>query len=269
MSAIGDRLGGFTLVRLLKRRGEAEVWQARRDADEAEVALKLAPSGSSDAIRLRREEAALSRITSRATVALAGFAETEGKVLLALDWCRGGTVKDRLAAEGALPLPVVRDIGWTVLLALRDVHAAGVIHRDLKPGNLFLTELGEARLGDFGVALLPGERIKRGVVVGSAAYMSPEQAVGGRLDARSDLYSLGLVLHELATGRQVFCAEDFAAKLHRAATETVPFLSTVAPDVPVSFARFIATLTMRDRALRPASAVEALLTLKGASPLGF
>lgn len=264
MSAAGEHLGGFTLVRRLKIRGEMEVWQATRDADGIVVALKIAPSGAPDAVRLRREEAALSRVVSRSTVALAGFSEAGGRLLLALDWCRGGTIKERLAAEGAFPVHVVRDVAWRLLLALRDVHSADIIHRDLKPGNIFLTELNEPRLGDFGIALLPGERAKRGVVVGSAAYMSPEQAIGGRLDARSDLYSLGLVLHELATGRQVFDGADFAAKLHRAATEAVPFLSTVAPDVPVSFSRFIGSLTERDRALRPASAVEALLILKDA-----
>lgn len=264
MSAAGERIGGFSLGRILKTHGETEVWRATRDVDGIDVALKLAPSGSPGAVRLCREEAALTRVTSRATVAVAGFAETGGRILLAFDWCRGGTLKERLAADGPFPVHAVRDVAETLLVALRDVHDAGIVHRDLKPGNVFLTELGDARLGDFGIALLPGERPKRGTVVGSAAYMSPEQAVGARVDRRSDLYSLGLVLHELATGRQVFGGADFAAKLRRAATETVPFLSAVAPDVPVSFARFVASLTERDRALRPRSAVEALLLLKTA-----
>lgn len=264
MSASGERIGGFSLGRILKMRGQTEVWKATRDVDGIEVALKLAPSGSPDAVRLHREETALARVTSRATVAVAGFAEIDDRVLLALDWCRGGTLKARLAAEGPFAVPVVREIAESLLTALRDVHAAGIVHRDLKPGNVFLTESGEARLGDFGIALLPGERSKSGVVIGSAAYMSPEQAVGERVDARSDLYSLGLVLHELTTGRKVFAGENFETKLRRAATETAPFLSTAAPDVPVSFARFVASLTERDRFLRPRSAVEALQSLKSA-----
>lgn len=262
MSAAGDSFGGFTLVRPLKTHDEVEVWEATRDADGVAVALKIASVGSSGARRLRREEASLAHVTSRMVVASADCVEADGRMMLALDWCRGGTLKSRLAAEGPLSFYAVRDIACDLLAALRDVHAAGVVHRDLKPGNVFLTESGEARLGDFGIALLPGERPKRGAVVGSAAYMSPEQAVGGRLDARSDLYSLGLVLHELVTGRQVFSGPDFAAKLRRAATETAPFLASVAPDVPVAFARFVAALTERDRFLRPPSAVESLLYLK-------
>lgn len=262
MNVEGSHLGGFTLNRRLKVRGETEVWRATRDVDGIEVALKTAPFGSVDADRLRHEAEALSRVVSRLTVACSGFLESDGHVVLALDWCRGGTLKARLASDGPFSVYAVRDMAWNLLLALRDVHAAGLVHRDLKPGNVFLTESGEARLGDFGIALLPGVGGKRGGIVGSAAYMSPEQALGGRLDARSDLYSLGLVLHELATGRQVFGGVDFAAKLYRAQTEEVPLLSSVAPDVPVSFSRFVASLTLRDRALRPASAVEALLTLK-------
>ena len=262
MKAVGERVGGFALVRLLKTHGGTRVWNAVREADGAEVALKLAPSGSPDAVRLRHEEAALSRVMSRSTVAVAGFGEQGGCVFLALDWYRGGTLKDRLSADGPLPVCAVGAVARTLLAALRDVHAAGIVHRDLKPGNVFLTELGDPRLGDFGIALLPDERPKPGVVVGSAAYMSPEQAAGRRVDARSDLYSLGLVLHELTTGRQVFGGANFAEKIRRAATETVPFLSEIAPDVPVSFARFVATLTARDRALRPRSAVEAFYALK-------
>ena len=265
MKAEGEHLGGFTLGRLLKTRGETEVWQATRDVDGTAVALKTAPLGSVDGDRLRHEAAAHSRVVSRATVACSGYLESDGHVVLALDWCRGGTLKARLAADGPFSVYAVRDVAWNLLLALRDVHAAGLVHRDLKPGNVFLTESGEARLGDFGIALLPGDERKCGGIVGSAAYMSPEQAVGGRLDARSDLYSLGLVLHELATGRQVFAGADFTTKLHRAQAEEVPLLSSVAPDVPVSFARFVATLTRRDRVLRPTSAVEALLTLKATS----
>ena len=262
MKATGDRLGGFTLGRLLKTRNETEVWQATRDVDGTAVAVKTAPLGSEDAARIRHEADALARVVSRMTVACSDCVESEGRIVLALDWCRGGTLKSRLAADGPLTVYAVRDVAWSLLLALRDVHAAGLVHRDVKPGNVFLTESGEARLGDFGIALLPGGEHNRGAIVGSAAYMSPEQALGGRLDARSDLYSLGVVLHELATGRQVFAGADFAAKLRRARTEEVPLLSSVAPDVPVSFARFVASLTRRDRALRPASAVEALLTLK-------
>ena len=262
MEEAGERVGGFALVRLLKAHGETRVWNAVREADGAEVALKLAPAGSSAAVRLRHEESALSRVMSRSTVAVAGSGELDGRVFLALDWYRGGTLKERLAADGSLSVSAVGAVARMLLGALRDVHAAGIIHRDLKPGNVFLTEFGDPRLGDFGIALLPGERPKPGAVVGSAAYMSPEQAAGRRVDARSDLYSLGLVLHELTTGRQVFAGASFAEKLRRAATEAAPFLSEVAPDVPVSFARFVATLTARDRALRPRSAVEAFYALK-------
>jgi len=192
MSAAGDSLSGFTLVRHLKTHGSTEVWQGTRDADGLDVAVKFAPSGTPDARRLVREQTALSLVSSRKVVATAGFAEEGGRVLLALDWCRGGTLREKLAADGPLPVHAAGELARDLLVALGNAHAAGVVHRDVKPGNVFLTEFGEARLGDFGIALLPGERPKRGAVIGSAAYMSPEQTVGGRLDARSDLYSLGL-----------------------------------------------------------------------------
>lgn len=261
MNGPGDRLSGFTLVRHLKTHGDTEVWQATREADALDVAVKFAPVGSPDAFRIRREHAALGLVSSRHVVAPAGFAEDAGRVLLALDWCRGGTLKERLANGGPLAVHAACDLARELLLALRDVEAAGVVHRDIKPGNIFLTDCGEARLGDFGIALLPGERPKPGAVIGSAAYLSPEQAVGGRLDVRSDLYSLGLVLHEAVTGRQVFAGADFGAKLRRAATESAPFVSSVAPDVPVRFARFVALLTTRDAALRPSDALSAISLL--------
>ena len=216
MSAVGEQIGGFSLGRILKTRGETEVWKATRDADGIEVALKLASSGSPDAVRLRREEAALSRVTSRFTVAVAGFSEAGGRLLLAFDWCRGGTLKERLAADGPFPVHAVRDIAETLLGALRDVHDAGVVHRDLKPSNILLDANGHAVLADLGVAHIadanlakrlgdtatPNPTLVRGSpFVGTPRYAAPEQLTGDDVTPATDIYALGVVIEQLFGGK--------------------------------------------------------------------
>ena len=221
----GGECAGFRLVGLLRSVGGVEIWKAVR-RDGYPVALKLAAEGSAAAHRLAHETAALRLVASSGTTVCEEVGSTDGFAYLALDWCGGGSLKEELRRRTPTVVEI-RRIAIQVLHALQDLERAQVVHRDIKPSNLLLTDEGDVRLADFGVALLPGEAPSRTRPVGTDGYMSPEQIACGSIDGRSDLYSLGRVLSDLLNGR---------------------------PDVPAALGRFVARLTERNPAFRPPTA---------------
>ena len=163
-----------------------------------QVAIKrLHPGVSRDPLiraRFRREMLVLQRLDHPNIVRYLGGGEDDGSLFYAMELVDGGTVKDLLQARGAMEWPVVAEIAKQVCSALQCAHNNGVIHRDLKPGNLFLTKEGEVKLGDFGIARdLKGKDISAsGMTVGTRAYMAPEQITGdASVSGKADLYSLG------------------------------------------------------------------------------
>jgi serine/threonine protein kinase len=175
----------------------------------------------------------------------------DGQLFLAMAYYEGETLKTRLA-HGRLPLEIALDLFAGVVRGVAAAHDVGIIHRDIKPANIIVTSRGEVKLLDFGLAKSEGQTAitRTGSVVGTIAYMSPEQVTGQAIDARADVWALGVLLFEMIAGRLPFTGTSDAAVLHAIASTTPPSLSEVCPDVPWAVARLVARALKRDPAGR-------------------
>src|SRR6185436_4958824 len=224
--APGTRLGPYEVTAPLGAGGMGEVYRARDTRLERDVALKLLPpllaSNPQFRARFEREAKSVSALNHPHICAIhdVGSASVAGDELhyMVLELVEGESLAQRLA-KGPLPLPDVLRLGGQIAQALDAAHRAGIVHRDLKPGNVMLTRAG-AKLLDFGLAARPGEGAvvpvesslhteakpltEQGTIVGTFQYMAPEQLEGQAADGRTDIFALGAVLYEMATGRRAF-----------------------------------------------------------------
>jgi tetratricopeptide (TPR) repeat protein/class 3 adenylate cyclase len=229
----GSRLGPYEVVTLVGEGGMGQVYRARDPRLGRDVALKVLTTpraGGVSAERFGREARAASALNHPNIVTIYDIGEAGGVAFIAMEYLSGGSVRERLA-EGRLTLDEALDLAGQIAQGLAAAHARGVVHRDLKPGNIMITADGSAKIVDFGLAKLEartaspdrpgrphGEPLTAaGAIFGTAAYMSPEQATGRPADYRSDLFSFGAMLYELVTGRRPFerpsAAETVAAIL--------------------------------------------------------
>jgi serine/threonine-protein kinase len=206
--------------------GMGEVYRARDNRLEREVALKILPAqltaDSDRRARFVREAQAAARLNHPAIVTVYDIGERDGRIYIAMEYVTGKTLADMIPFDG-LPAADVLSYAVPIASALAKAHAAGVIHRDLKPGNIMVTSDGLVKLLDFGLAKLLEEtspddstvtlETQPGIVMGTPAFMSPEQAEGKAVDARSDIFSFGSVLYEAATGKRAFAGSSMAATL--------------------------------------------------------
>ncbi len=209
----GQKIGRYTVIRPLKPGGMGVLYLAE-DNVHRQVVLKLvAPELAGDprqVSRFRREAEAMARLQHPGIATLYAFEEVDGIPFLVSEFVRGRDLRERLEEEGPYEPAALLDLAITVTEALSVAHEAGIIHRDLKPENIMLPVGGGAKLVDFGIARLEplGEGRPRtetqSLLVGTPAYMTPEQLQGGRVDHRCDLFSLGIVLYEMATGANPF-----------------------------------------------------------------
>ena len=225
---IGRTISHYHLLSALGRGGMGEVYEAEDTRLGRHVALKLLPAEACcvpEALeRFLREARIVSTLSHPHICTLHDIGEHQGQHFMVMELLEGESLKERIA-RGPLPLDELLDLGVQIADALEAAHAAGVVHRDIKPANLFITRRGQAKVLDFGVAKLaevPADRTDEartvagsdlttmGSAVGTVAYMSPEQARGQEIDARSDLFSFGDVLYEMATGRQAFSGATHA-----------------------------------------------------------
>jgi serine/threonine-protein kinase len=258
--------GRYEIVRLLGEGGMGAVYQARQVAMDRMVALKLILSdlvrSAAAVARFQREMKLTARIEHPNTIRVYDFGETEGRLFLTMELLRGKTLKQVLAESGRLELDRIVRIATQVTRALQAAHSEGVVHRDLKPDNIMLLEqYGErdiVKVLDFGIAKSLDEHERgmtsAGAVVGTPAYMSAEQAMGHAVDPRSDLYSLGIILYEMASGRVPFTAPALTALLLAHATELPTPLAHVVPGVHPGLASLVDELLRKDPAERPQSA---------------
>jgi hypothetical protein len=272
----GARFGRYQVLAELGRGGMGVVCKARDTLLDREVALKMAGPEVADspttADRFLREARALAAVRHDHVVEIYDYGEIEGVRFVAMPLLAGESLQTRLQSQSPLsPAEVVR-IGLELADGLAAVHARGLIHRDLKPSNVWLeAPRGRIKLLDFGLARDPG--VGDGVtcpaaVVGTPAYMSPEQANGRDLDARSDLFSLGSVLYKAATGRSPFAAPTLTATLAAVGEKEPPAARTVNPAVPTALADLIGRLHRKDPAERPPSAAEVMRQLHALTTAG-
>ncbi|HET9768820.1 MAG TPA: serine/threonine-protein kinase, partial [Thermoanaerobaculia bacterium] len=213
----GDRLGPFEILSPLGAGGMGEVWRASDTRLGREVAIKILPlhlHGDADALaRFSREARSVAALSHPNILALHDFAEQDDIVYAVTELLEGETLGRRLE-DGALPARKVRDWGAQAARALGAAHDRGIVHRDVKPDNLFITRSGVVKLLDFGLARheLVETRTEapehwktaQGMVLGTVGYMSPEMIRGEAIDGRSDVFSLGCVLYEMLSGGRAF-----------------------------------------------------------------
>ncbi len=268
--------GQYEIERVLGVGGMGTVFLARDVTLDRPVAIKIiAPdvTGSADLRqRFLLEARTVARLRHPNIVSVYAAGESDGLLWFAMEYVPGESLRDRLAREQILPSDAVIDIVHDLSLALDDAHAAGIVHRDVKPENILLDkESGRAMLTDFGVARALSASDARltgaGFVLGSPRYMSPEQAAGEHtIDGRSDLYSLGLVAYEMIAGRPVVTAETPASILVKHLTEEPTPLRTLSADVPDALDAVIARALRKKPEERFARGREMAAVLEGRDP---
>jgi serine/threonine protein kinase len=273
----GAKLGNFEIVELLGRGGMGEVWRARDARLNRDVAIKVLPGGLArdpDRIaRFEREARAAAALSHPNICVIHEVGEHEGQPFIAMEFLQGQTLKHRI---GGKPLHTAELLEWAVQIAggLEAAHQAGIVHRDIKPANIFITTLGPAKILDFGLAKVAAPSANRtslptedlltspGMAVGTVPYMSPEQARGEELDARTDLFSFGAVLYEMATGKQAFTGATTAIIHEAILGRTPPPASTVNARIPRELDRIIGKALEKDRDLRYQHAADMRADLK-------
>lgn len=257
----------YALDEAIARGGMATVYRARDEVLARTVAIKvLDPKLAEDESfleRFRREALAAARLTHPNIVSIydTGHEETDegAQHFIVMEFCGGGTLAELAASEGPLPVDRVGLIGAAICDALSYAHKHGVIHRDVKPGNVLLADDGTVKVSDFGIAkaAFTGKDITTsGSVLGTVTYISPEQARGDEPDARSDIYALGVVLYELATGRPPFSGDTPLATAMLHLQEPPPALRSIRGGIPRDFEEVVLTALAKDPSERPASADE-------------
>ena len=248
--------------------GAGAVYQAEDVRLGRNVALKFLSEElleHPDALeRFRREARAASALNHPNICTIYEIDESAGRPFIAMELLAGQTLRDRIAGR-PLDIDEILDLAIQATDALEAAHRQGIAHRDIKPANLFVTTGGQVKILDFGLAkLLPETQglTRPGMPVGTTAYMSPEQARAEDVDARTDLFSLGAVLHEMATGRQAFSAATPALTSDAILHQSPPSLSTVNPEVPAGLERIVTRLLEKNREQRYATAAEARADLK-------
>jgi eukaryotic-like serine/threonine-protein kinase len=272
--ATGTRLGPYEIIVPLGAGGMGEVYSARDTRLDRTVALKILPSHRSDQAdareRFEREARAIASLNHPNICQLYDVGIQDTINYLVLEYLQGETLADRLT-KGPLPLTDLLRCAMEVTDALDAAHRRGIVHRDLKPGNIFLTAHGECKVLDFGLAKLlhateseaatMNETVSAaltmtGTAVGTIAYMSPEQARGEALDQRTDIFSFGAVLYEMATGKPAFRGRTSAVVFKAILDETPAPLPQGPPLLPQRLNEVVSKALEKDRNLRYQSAAE-------------
>ena len=229
--APGTSIGHYDVTSLLGEGGMGQVWQATDTQLNRQVALKILPDAFADdpdrLARFTREAQILASLNHPNIAQIHGIEESEGTRALVLELVEGPTLADRIS-QGPIPLDEALPIAKQIAEALEAAHEAGVIHRDLKPANIKVREDGTVKVLDFGLAkaldpapdvdpsqspTLTAAATQMGVIMGTAAYMSPEQAKGKPVDHRADIWAFGVVLYEMLTGQRAFDGETVSETL--------------------------------------------------------
>ncbi|MGH7504121.1 MAG: protein kinase domain-containing protein, partial [Longimicrobiales bacterium] len=262
-------VGPYRLLREVGRGGMGIVFQARDERLDRHVALKLLPRhlhfDAAAKTRLLAEARAASALDHSNICTIYDVGESEdGAVYVAMAFYEGRTLAHMIADGGPQSIEAVVLTALQVAAGLRHAHEAGVVHRDIKPSNILVTQRGDAKILDFGVAKLAGHAPEQrpGARVGTVFYMSPEQAQGLEVDHRTDLWSLGVVLHEMLTGEVPFSGRDDADTIMHIRTRAPEAPSASRPDVPPELDALVARALAKDPDARYADANALLADLR-------
>ncbi len=267
---VGKTLGRYQVFAALGSGGMGEVYLAQDTTLDRKVALKLLPRRfTRDRDRLRRfeqEARAASALNHPNIITIYEVGEWDGARFIATEYVEGKTLGEQMQNPDR-PLSLILDIGIQAAGALAAAHAAGIVHRDIKPANIMLRADGYIKVLDFGLAKLMSTRTNLDVtdpgrVMGTINYMSPEQAMGQELDYRTDVFSLGVVLYEIATGHRLFEGKSEAAIYDRILHQPAPPLREFAPTLPVELDQVIRRALEKNPAQRYQSAADLRADLK-------
>ena len=277
----GQSIGPHKVVRLIGEGGMGQVWQATDTQLGRQVALKILPDAfAADPDRLarfKREAQILASLNHPNIAAIYGIEESEGTRALVLELVEGPTLADRIA-HGAMPIEEALPIARQIAEALEAAHEAGVIHRDLKPANIKVKDDGTVKVLDFGLAkafqpdpesdpsqspTLTAVATRAGIIMGTAAYMSPEQAKGRPVDKRSDVWAFGAVLFEMLTGTRAFAGDDVSDTMAAVLRAEVN-LEKLPDETPSRLRRVLQASLQRDPRQRVHDVADVRLAMEGA-----
>ncbi|HUE51607.1 MAG TPA: protein kinase [Terriglobales bacterium] len=257
----GAKLGPYEIHSPLGAGGMGEVYRARDTKLGRDIALKMLPAEMAQdperLARFRREAKALAQLDHPNIVTIHSVEESDGVHFLTMQLVEGQPL-DRLIPKGGLPVEQIVEIASALGDALAAAHEKGIVHRNLKPANVMVTNDGRVKVLDFGLAkdvrganlgdatLTSASQTQVGVVMGTPAYMSPEQTSGRPLDHRTDIFSLGVVLHEMTTGRRPFEGTSSAELVSAILRDTPPSVTDMRPDLPSDLARIIRRCLEKD-----------------------
>lgn len=263
MDTSADRLvgqtvdGRYRIIAMLARGGMATVYEALDTRLDRVVALKIMHKGLAEdhgfVERFQREARAAARLSHPHVVAVFDQGEADGHVYLAMEYVPGRTLRDVLRQYGPLTSEQALTILDPVVEALAAAHAAGFVHRDIKPENVLISNDGRIKVADFGLARAvtsDGATTTQGLLIGTVAYLSPEQVEHGKADGRSDVYAAGILLYEMVTGKVPHTAENPLSVAYQHVNNDVPAPSLVNPAVPAEVDALVTTATRRDPQLR-------------------
>ena len=252
----------YLVISLVASGGMASVYLANDQVLERKVALKVIhPHLGKDKTfvdKFQREAKMAAQLSHPNLVNVFDQGADGDVIFLVMEYVPGITLRDAMNDFGALDSKKALEIIQPLTEGLAAAHSAGILHRDLKPENVFLSDGGKVKLGDFGLAREISEHTQTGSVVGTVAYLSPELVLRGQADARSDIYSLGVMIFEMLTGKQPYQGEQAVQVAYQHANENIPAPSSVEPGVPELLDEIVLWSTARNPSDRPASAVALL-----------
>ena len=277
----GTKLAHYEIIEPIGKGGMGEVYRARDGKLGRDVAIKVLPEEFAEneerLARFKREAKVLASLNHPNIASIYGLEESEGTHYLVLELVPGETLAERIA-RGPIPLEEALDIATQMAEALEEAHERGIVHRDLKPANVKQTEDGKIKVLDYGLAkvfqeetadadssmspTLTRDATRVGVILGTAAYMSPEQAKGKRVDKRTDIFAFGAVMYEMLTGKRAFPGQEVPEILAKV-IEREPDFSLLSPETPALVRRLLSRCLEKSPKKRVRDIGDVLLAMEG------